>query len=98
MMQLQAIARYVVPEENRDQVLGLLRELAAQSRLEPGNISFDIYENVDDPSRVVLLERYKSREAFALHRETPHFHFLVLGKIVPLLTERIVEELDVADA
>jgi quinol monooxygenase YgiN len=98
MMQLQAIARYVVPEENRDQVLGLLRELAAQSRLEPGNISFDIYENVDDPSRVVLLERYESRGAFALHRETPHFHSLVLGKIVPLLTERIVEELDVADA
>jgi quinol monooxygenase YgiN len=98
MMQLQAIARYVVPEENRDQVLGLLRELATQSRREPGNISFDIYENVDDRSRVVLLERYKSREAFALHRETPHFHSLVLGKIVSLLTERMVEELDAADA
>ena len=98
MMQLQAIARYVVAEENHDEVHDLLRELAAQSRLEPGNISFDIYENVEDRSRVVLLERYVSREAFALHRETSHFHSLVLGKIVPLLTERIVEEIDVADA
>jgi quinol monooxygenase YgiN len=97
MMQLQAIARYVVPKENRDQVLGLLRELATESRQEPGNISFDVYENVDDRSRVVLLERYESREAFALHRETPHFHALVLAKIVPLLTERMVEELDAAD-
>jgi quinol monooxygenase YgiN len=94
MMQLQAIARYVVPEENQEEVLGLLRDLATQSRLEPGNISFDVYENVDDPTRVVLLERYASREAFAVHRETPHFHALVLGKIVPLLSERIVEELD----
>jgi quinol monooxygenase YgiN len=97
MMQLQAIARYVVPEGNHGQVLGLLRELATQSRREPGNISFDVYENVDDPTRVVLLERYESREAFAAHRETPHFHALVLNKIVPLLTERIVEELDAAD-
>jgi quinol monooxygenase YgiN len=97
MMQLQAIARYLVPDESHDEVLGLLRELAAESRLEPGNISFDIYENVDAPSRVVLLERYESREAFARHRETPHFHELVVGKIVPLLTERTVEELDAAE-
>jgi quinol monooxygenase YgiN len=96
-MQLQAIARYIVPAENREHVLALLRELAAESRKEPGNISFDIYEHVDDPSRVVLLERYASREAFAVHRTTPHFHDLVLGKIVPLLTDRVVEELDARD-
>ena len=96
-MQLQAIARYVVPAENHDEVMKLLRELAVKSRLEPGNVSFDVFENVDDASRVVLLERYESREAFARHRETPHFHELVLGRIVPLLSERMVEELDAAD-
>ncbi len=98
MTQLQAIARYVVPMENKEELLGLLRELARESRQEPGNVSFDIYENVDDPTRVVLLERYVSREAFAAHRETPHFHTLVLDKIVPMLTERIVEELDADEA
>jgi len=97
-MQLQAIARYIVPPENRQSVLGLLRELATESRKEPGNISFEIYENVEDPSKVVLLERYQSREAFGLHRATPHFHRLVLDQIVPLLSERVVEELDAADA
>jgi quinol monooxygenase YgiN len=97
MMQLQAIARYIVPLENRESVLDLLRELATESRKEPGNISFDIYENVDDPARVVLLERYQSREAFGLHRATTHFQALVRDKIVPLLSERSVEELDAAD-
>jgi quinol monooxygenase YgiN len=98
MTELQAIARYVVSTENREHVLGLLRELAAASRREPGNISFDIFGNVDDPTRIVLLERYRSREAFAAHRETEHFRDLVLAQIVPLLTERTVEELDAPEA
>jgi quinol monooxygenase YgiN len=94
MTQLQVIARYVVPEENHDRVLDLLRAVADESRQEPGNVSFDVFENVDDPTRVVLLERYSSREAFAAHRATPHFHDLVLAQIVPLLNERAIEELD----
>jgi quinol monooxygenase YgiN len=96
MTELQAIARYTVPEENRETVVGLLRQLAKQSREEPGNIAFDVFENIDDPTLFVLLERYRSREAFAAHRETTHFRTLVLGQIVPLLTERTVEEIDVA--
>jgi quinol monooxygenase YgiN len=94
MTQVQAIARYVVPEENREKVLGLLRQLADQSRQEPGNVAFTVFENIDDPTWLVLLERYRSREALAAHRETNHFRTLVIGQIVPLLTERSVEELD----
>jgi quinol monooxygenase YgiN len=51
---------------------------------------------LDDPAEVVLLERYASREAFAAHRETPHFRDLVLGRIVPLLSGRTVEQYDAA--
>jgi len=94
MTQLQAIARYIVPEHNREQVLALIHQVAEASRQEPGNIAFDIFENVDDPTRIVLLERYESRDAFAAHRQTTHFHELVLGEVVPLLTDRSVEQLD----
>jgi quinol monooxygenase YgiN len=50
MTQLQAIARYMVPSENREKVLGLLRQLAEESRKEPGNIAFEAFENIDDPT------------------------------------------------
>jgi quinol monooxygenase YgiN len=98
MTELQAIARYVVPEENREEVLELLRQVASASRQEPGNIAFDIFQSVDDPARIVLLERYASRDAFAAHRETDHFHDMVLARIVPLLAERTVEQLDAESA
>lgn len=94
MTQLQAIARYMVPSENREKVLGLLRQLAEESRKEPGNIAFEAFENIDDPTWFVLLERYRSREAFATHRESAHFRTLVLEQIVPLLSDRTVETLD----
>lgn len=55
------------------------------------------YRQLDDPRTYVLLERYASREAFAAHRETPHFKELVLDQIVPRLDSRVLEQFDVPD-
>jgi quinol monooxygenase YgiN len=49
---------------------------------------------MDDDRSYALLERYASRAALAAHRETPHFTQVLLGKIVPLLESRTVEEYD----
>ena len=95
MTDLQVIARYRISAGNEDEVLALLPELAEASRAEPGNVSFVAYRALGDDRDVVLLERYASREAFAAHRETPHFAELVLGKIIPRLESRVVEMYDV---
>jgi quinol monooxygenase YgiN len=69
--------------------------LRAAARTEPGNLAFDVYRDIDDDRSVVLLERYTSKDALAVHRETPHFIEIVLGQIVPLLDSRVVETYDV---
>jgi quinol monooxygenase YgiN len=97
MPELQVIARYTISEGNEDEVVALLPKLAEASRSEPGNVSFVAYRRLDDDRAIVLLERYASRDAFAAHRETPHFKDLVLGQIVPLLDSRVVEAYDVVD-
>jgi quinol monooxygenase YgiN len=98
MAELQVIARYTISAGNEEEVFRLLPELTAATRTEPGNISFVAYRQLDDDRQVVLLERYVSRDAFAAHRETPHFNELVLGRIIPLLDSRVVELYDVTDA
>lgn len=95
MPELQVIARYTVAAGNEDAVLALLPQLAEASRGEPGNVSFVAYRQLDDERDIVLLERYASREAFATHRDSPHFKDLVLGRIAPLLDSRVVETYDV---
>ncbi len=40
---------------------------------EPGIARFDFVEQVDDPSRFVLVEVYRSPEDAAKHKETTHY-------------------------
>jgi quinol monooxygenase YgiN len=46
---------------------------ARNSVQEPGIARFDVVQQEDDPSRFVLVEVYRSREAPAQHKETAHY-------------------------
>lgn len=97
MTELQVIARHTIASGNEDEVYALLPQLIAGARSEPGNVAFDAYPALGDRSNYVLLERYASREAFDDHRETPHFKEIMLGKILPLLANRVIERYDVVE-
>jgi (4S)-4-hydroxy-5-phosphonooxypentane-2,3-dione isomerase len=44
------------------------------SILEPGVIRFDVIQRVDDPTRFVLIEMYRSPEDAAFHKKTIHYN------------------------
>jgi autoinducer 2-degrading protein len=48
-------------------------ENARQSLAEPGIARFDVVQQIDDPTRFVLVEVYRSVEATAAHKETRHY-------------------------
>jgi len=48
-------------------------ENAAHSILEPGVARFDVVQQIDDQSWFVLVEVYRSADAPAKHKETPHY-------------------------
>jgi quinol monooxygenase YgiN len=97
LTELQVIARHSIAAGNEDQVYALLPQLIAAARSEPGNLAFDAYPELDDRTNYVLLERYTSRAAFAEHRETSHFKEIMLGQILPLLSNRAIEQYDVTE-
>jgi quinol monooxygenase YgiN len=97
LTELQVIARHTISPGNEDRVHELLPQLITAARSEPGNLAFDAYSALGDPTNYVLLERYTSRAAFAEHRETAHFKDIMLGQILPLLSHRVIEQYDVAD-
>ncbi len=49
------------------------RANAAASLEEPGVARFDVVQALDDPTRFVLVEAYRSEEAAAAHKETAHY-------------------------
>jgi len=46
---------------------------ASHSVQEPGVARFDVVQQLDDPTRFVLVEVYRSVEAAAAHKETTHY-------------------------
>lgn len=56
-----------------DEFIGASRANAAASLGEPGVARFDVVQALDDPTRFVLVEAYRSEEAVAAHKETDHY-------------------------
>lgn len=48
-------------------------ENARNSVQEPGIARFDVIQQLDDPTRFVLVEVYRTPEAPARHKETAHY-------------------------
>lgn len=48
-------------------------ENASASLKEPGVARFDVIQQQDDPTKFILVEVYRSAEAAAAHKETPHY-------------------------
>jgi quinol monooxygenase YgiN len=46
---------------------------ASHSVKEPDNARFDVIQQMDDPTRFVLIEMYRTAEASAAHKETAHY-------------------------
>jgi quinol monooxygenase YgiN len=46
---------------------------ARHSLAEPGIARFDVVQQLDDPTRFVLVEVYRDEPAAAAHKQTPHY-------------------------
>jgi alkyldihydroxyacetonephosphate synthase len=90
------IARYSTLPGEGERVIGLLRDLAAASRREPENVSYEVFRSIENEHELVLLESYSSPEGFEQHRSSPHFEDLGRGQIIPLLTSRRVNSYELA--
>jgi (4S)-4-hydroxy-5-phosphonooxypentane-2,3-dione isomerase len=49
------------------------KENAQNSIREPGIARFDVIQQIDDPSRFMLVEVYRTEEDTSLHKETQHY-------------------------
>ena len=66
---------YRADKDKLSAYLKTIREegLDAASRAEAGNIRYDYYFPADGGDELLLMEKWRDEEAFALHKEEPHF-------------------------
>jgi autoinducer 2-degrading protein len=71
-MYVVSVTVHVKPESVNSFVESTL-ENARNTRLEPGNVRFDVLQAEQTPTRFLLYEAYRSAEDFAHHQKTEHY-------------------------
>lgn len=90
------MARWKTSAVNRGAVLELWGALRAQAVVEPGCLGYEVFEQVGEPGALLLVERYRSQQAAAAHRDSSYYRELI-ERIRPLLDARSVEFLGLRD-
>lgn len=71
----------------------------AETRKEDGCISYELFQSLDDPDKLVFVEKWETREALTAHSKQPHLKVwrdastphLVSRKIVIVHPEKVEE-------
>ncbi|MGD0382230.1 MAG: antibiotic biosynthesis monooxygenase [Thermoguttaceae bacterium] len=62
-----------VKPENRESFIAASLENARNTIREPGNLRFDVLQQVDDPNRFLLYEVYRDEAGAKAHKATAHY-------------------------
>ena len=74
---LTIVATVVVKPEYKDDVLKAIKTVVDATRKEPGNIFYDVFEDVGNPLKFVFIETWKSQAAIDSHNKSTHFNDFV---------------------
>lgn len=82
---ITVVAGRTVKDEDLPEVMDLYAGLARESRREPGNISYEVFRDLEDPCSLVIIEEWESQAALDAHFQAPHFL-----EIVPRIREKVL--------
>jgi quinol monooxygenase YgiN len=69
----------------------LCREMAAETRKEPGCLQYIVHQSTDHPQNFAFYEQYVDEAALAAHRASPHFAWYITGGVDALVSNRTRE-------
>jgi quinol monooxygenase YgiN len=90
MTHFHVVSRYRTYPDAAGEVLQLLGLMAEATRKEPGTLSYDVFQGLEDHREITTLQTYRSPEDFDLHRQTPHYLSVGPAQIIPRLEQRSV--------
>ena len=71
---LTIVATVTVKPEFKDEVLKAIKTVVDATRKEPGNIFYDVFEDIKNPLKFVFIETWKSQAAIDSHNKATHFN------------------------
>jgi quinol monooxygenase YgiN len=84
-MSFVLVVRMRVKEGEEEHAVALMRQLAEETRKEPGNELYIPCRAADDPRSFLFYEQYADRAAFEAHGASEHFQRLAVDGLWGLL-------------
>ena len=77
--------RMTAREGEEDRAAELMRQLAAATQQEPGNIQWVGHRSTDNPRTFMVYEQYIDEDAFKAHGQSEHFKAIGVEQLFPLM-------------
>jgi quinol monooxygenase YgiN len=74
---LTIVATITMKSEYKAEILKAVKTVVDATRKEPGNIFYDVFEDVKDPLKLTFIETWKSQSAIDSHNNSAHFKAFV---------------------
>jgi len=88
---IQVVAKALVKENQIEEYKAVASELIDMTRMEKGCLSYELFQDRDDPRIMSFIERWQDMETLEEHFQTEHFK-----RLVPQLKDlRISSELNI---
>jgi quinol monooxygenase YgiN len=71
---LAVIAKIPVKEDRLNEAVEAFKQLIAEVAKEEGTLYYTLNVSKEAPNTLVVLERYRDKEAFKVHSSTTHFN------------------------
>lgn len=84
------VAHWETTDDALSEVLAHIAALQPRSLAEPGCLGYEVLQSIDQPNSLTLIETYRDSAALDAHRDSTHYRELVIGRILPLLSDRAV--------
>lgn len=88
---MRLIVKRMIKEGKVNDAIRLYEEMVELTRMEEGCISYDLFQDNENPRILAVFEEWTSDETLAKHQETEHFR-----KLVPLIADITEERLEMS--
>lgn len=74
---IKVMAKSYAKADKMDKYLGLSKEMVEKTVKEEGCIKYELFQDVKDPTVIIIIEEWVNEEALEKHKSSEHFKIIV---------------------
>lgn len=83
---IKVVARNYAKEDKLSEILEMYKELVDITRKEDGCIKYELYQDIENPCIIAMIEEWETKSALEAHLKSEHF-LRIVPKIKPFMSK-----------